>query len=114
MVLKQQKKNGRETGLLDIDSCRCLYLLETEELDSVLQSPAPETTKERKGKKGIIKRMNKPLGLGKSVSPYTWAQLLPAGPCSLRVPKQTCHGGPAQLQGQAKYSMASFEEIEMW
>lgn len=53
---KQQNENGRGTGLLDIGSHRCLYLLETEELHSLLQPPAPATRKERKGeKKGIIK-----------------------------------------------------------
>lgn len=50
-VLKQQKKNGRGTGLVDIDSYRCLYLLETE-LHSVLQPPAPATRRKRKGKRG--------------------------------------------------------------
>lgn len=48
---KQQKENGRGTGLLDIGSHRCLYLLETEELHSLLQPPAPATRKERKGEK---------------------------------------------------------------
>lgn len=71
-MLKQQKKNGTETELLDIDSCRCLYLLETELYCTVYSSHLhQQQPKKEKEKKGIIKRMNKPLGFEKSVSLYT-------------------------------------------
>lgn len=46
--VKQQKKNGRGTGPLDIDSYRCLYLPKTEEPHEILKPPTAATGKEKK------------------------------------------------------------------